>query len=311
VLNELGSDFNSFVIAITTRSDLLSIEELHGFLLSHEALLNSQHQPPSSSESVAFYASGRGRGRYTRSRGRGSVNSSPLLPTPIQGQTGSYFPSGRGFYSPYNPSPGVSGQKFSPHGRASTFTPLGDKPVCQVCKKRGHETLDCWHRFDNAMYPSPPQAFFNSTISTPNEGWFLDSGASHHVTADLNNLTYFRAYDGQDRLQVGNGSHLIIQNQGHCSLSSPHGSLDLNGVLHVPYITKNLISISKLTKDNDVILEFHPLFCIVKDRHTKQPFLRALQINGLYHLKLWLESVYLLLYGTRGWSTPLLQPRIS
>jgi hypothetical protein len=139
----------------------------------------------------------------------------------------------------------------------------------------------------------------------------LDSGASHHVTADLNNLTYFRAYDGQDRLHVGNGSHLIIQNQGHCSLSSPHGSLDLNGVLHVPHITKNLISISKLTKDNDVILEFHPLFYIVKDRHTKQPLLRALQINGLYHLKLWLESVYLLLYGTRGWSLPLLQPHIS
>jgi hypothetical protein len=52
------------------------------------------------------------------------------------------------------------------------------------------------------MYPSPPQAFFNSTISTPNEGWFLDSGASHHVTADLNNLTSFRAYDGQDRLKL-------------------------------------------------------------------------------------------------------------
>jgi hypothetical protein len=151
------------------------------------------------------------------------------------------------------------------------------------CARRGvmrHLTVG----IDNAMYPSAAQAFFNSTISTPNEGWFLDSGASHHVTADLNNLTSFRAYHGQDRLQVGNGSHVIIQNQGHCSLSSPHGSLDLNGILHVPHITKNLISISKLTKDNDVILEFHPLFCIVKDRHTKQPLLRALQNNDLYHL---------------------------
>jgi gag-polypeptide of LTR copia-type len=85
MLNGLGSDFNSFVVAITTRSDPLSIEELHGFLLSHEALLNSQHQSPSSFEPVAFYASGCGRGRYTRSRGKGSVISSPLLPTPIQG----------------------------------------------------------------------------------------------------------------------------------------------------------------------------------------------------------------------------------
>jgi gag-polypeptide of LTR copia-type len=143
VLNGLGSDFNSFIVAITTRSDPLSIEELHGFLLSHEALLNSQHQSPSSFESVAFYASGRGRGRYTRSRGRGYVISSPLLPTPIQGRTGPYFTSGRGSYSPYNSSPGVSGQKISPYSRgSSTFTPSGDKPVCQVCKKRGHEALD-------------------------------------------------------------------------------------------------------------------------------------------------------------------------
>jgi GAG-pre-integrase domain len=58
----------------------------------------------------------------------------------------------------------------------------------------------------------------------------------------------------------------------------------LNDVLHVPHITKNLISISKLTKDNDVILDFHPLFYIVKDHRTKQPFLQAAQINGLYQL---------------------------
>jgi hypothetical protein len=82
------------------------------------------------------------------------------------------------------------------------FSPIKavDKLVCQVCKKRGHEALDCWHRFDNAMYLSSPQTFFNSTISNPNEGWFLNSGASHHVTSDLNYLTSFHAYDGQDRL---------------------------------------------------------------------------------------------------------------
>jgi hypothetical protein len=110
------------------------------------------------------------------------------------------------------------------------------------------------------------------------------SDTSHHVTSDLNNLTLFNVYDGSDRLQVDNGSHLLIQNLGHCSLYSSHDSLDLNDVLHVPHITKNLISISKLTKDNDVILEFHPLFCIVKDRRTKQLLLQPTQINGLYQL---------------------------
>jgi hypothetical protein len=103
---------------------------------------------------------------------------------------------------------------------------------------RGHEALNCWYRFDNHTYPSPPQAFLNTTISTPQEGWFLDSGASHHITSDLNNLTSFNVYDGPDRLQVGNDSHLLIQHLGHCSLSSSNGSLDLNDALYVLYIIK-------------------------------------------------------------------------
>jgi hypothetical protein len=154
---------------------------------------------------------------------------------------------------------------FQPNfGRGCGLLPLPastDKPLCQVCKKRCHEALDCWYRFDNEIYPSPPQAYFNTTSSTSNERWFLDSGVSHHVTSDLNNLTSFHAYDGQDCLLVGNDSHRPIHNLGYYSLSSLNGSLDLNGVLHVPHITKNLISISKLTQDNNVILKFHPLFC--------------------------------------------------
>jgi hypothetical protein len=153
-----------------------------------------------------------------------------------------------------------------------------------VRKKREHAALDRWYRFDNNAYPSPPQAFPNTTTSTPQEGWFLNFRASYHVTSDVNNLTSFNVNEGLDRLQVGNGSHLFIHNLDHCTFFSSNGSLDLNDVLHLPHITKNLISISKLTKNNDVILEFYPLFCIIKDRRTKQPLLQATQINGLYQL---------------------------
>jgi gag-polypeptide of LTR copia-type/GAG-pre-integrase domain len=280
ILNELGSEFNSFVVALTTRSDVVSLEELHGFLLTHESLLLSQHQLSSTVDSMALFTSNRGQGQYSRGRGR----SASYFPTPSPGRSGPFNPH---FLGREQANSGQGNSFSSNFGRGRGLLPLPpyrDKPLCQVCKKRGHEALDCWYRFDNETYPSSPQAYFNTTSSTPNERWFLDSGASHHVTSDLNNLTSFHAYDGQDCLQVGNGSHLPIHNLGHCSLSSSNGSLDLNGVLHVPHITKNLISISKLTQDNNVILEFHPLFCIVKDRHTKQPLLRAQQTNGVYHL---------------------------
>ena len=64
ILNGLGSDFNSFIVAITTRSEPLSLSDLHGFLLTHEALLTSQHHPISaqSADPAAYYAhSNRGR----------------------------------------------------------------------------------------------------------------------------------------------------------------------------------------------------------------------------------------------------------
>jgi hypothetical protein len=34
------------------------------------------------------------------------------------------------------------------------------------------------------------------------DGWYLDSGATYHVTIDINNLSSFLPYNGNDQLQV-------------------------------------------------------------------------------------------------------------
>ena len=46
-------------------------------------------------------------------------------------------------------------------------------------------------------------------------------------------------------------------------------SLKLKNILLVPVVTKNLISISKLTLENDVIVEFDSTGCFVKDKKSK------------------------------------------
>lgn len=35
--------------------------------------------------------------------------------------------------------------------------------------------------------------------------WLVDSAATDHVTASLNNLSFPKPYNGQDHLNVGNG----------------------------------------------------------------------------------------------------------
>ena len=58
--------------------------------------------------------------------------------------------------------------------------------------------------------------------------------------------------------------------------------LSLNHLLHVPSITKNLLSVSKFAKDNVVYFEFFPNFCYVKDQASKEILMAGRVKNGLY-----------------------------
>jgi hypothetical protein len=64
----------------------------------------------------------------------------------------------------------------------------------------------------------------------------------------------------------------------------------LHNLLHVPSITKNLISVSKFARDNHVFFEFHPNFCLVKSQANIEVLLYGnVGHDGLYefpHLKL-------------------------
>jgi len=46
-------------------------------------------------------------------------------------------------------------------------------------------------------------------------------------------------------------------------------NLNLHNVLYVPEITKNLLSVSELTADNNTLVEFDANYCYVKDKISK------------------------------------------
>jgi hypothetical protein len=79
---------------------------------------------------------------------------------------------------------------------------------------------------------------------------------------------------------VGNGTRLVIKNIGISKLSP---LFTLRHVLHVPKITKNLISIQKFTADNNVFIEFHPSCFFVKDHMSGKILHQGPSRNGLYH----------------------------
>jgi histone deacetylase 1/2 len=91
----------------------------------------------------------------------------------------------------------------------------------------------------------------------------MDTGATDHITNDLDRLHIRERYNGNEQVHVGNGAGLHISHNGHGTINANAKSLHLRNALHVPQITKNLLSASKLTQDNDVFLEIHPshFFC--------------------------------------------------
>lgn len=93
------------------------------------------------------------------------------------------------------------------------------------------------------------------------------------------------SYHGVDKVAVGNGKKLSISNVGLnqlCTQTNPTSIVSLSNVLHVPHMKKNLISVSQLMRDNNVIAEFHSNSCLIKDKGTWLVLLRGLLIDSLY-----------------------------
>ena len=59
---------------------------------------------------------------------------------------------------------------------------------------------------DMESQESIPQAYVASPATVNDPSWYVDSGATDHVTADLNNFSLRADYKGKEKLTIGNGN---------------------------------------------------------------------------------------------------------
>nr|KYP50321.1 hypothetical protein KK1_027896 [Cajanus cajan] len=169
---------------------------------------------------------------------------------------------------------GNSGRRggSSGRGRGGRFANF----QCQICLKYGHTANICFYRADANYQPHDSLVLYDPSTLQPvhamlantssqgavNSTWIPDSGASFHVTG------------------------LHINGSGFSSFLSPIKSnfcFKLNDLLHVPSITKNLLSVSKFAKDNLVYFEFHYHCCFVKSQVINEILLQGVVgSDGLY-----------------------------
>jgi hypothetical protein len=146
--------------------------------------------------------------------------------------------------------------------------------------------LRCWYHMDDTYQEDPPSAALASTRSyqvDPN--WYCDTGATDHITNVLKRLAMHEQYHGGDTVQVGNGAGLQILHTGSGLIKTDTRPLALKNILHVPEISKHLLSVHKLSRDNNVFFEFHPWYFLIKDRQTQHLLLEGKCEAGLYPLK--------------------------
>ncbi|KAK1666963.1 hypothetical protein QYE76_055122 [Lolium multiflorum] len=150
-------------------------------------------------------------------------------------------------YSP-PPSSGRSGDRSTPTGGGTS-----NRPTCQICGKTGHVASCCFKRFNRTFlgmgndgrYMDKQIAAFSitthgSTSSFPvDPSWYADTGATDHLTNELDKLHMKENYHGKDHVHTANGQGNGIGARLELLDASPEppdvahaGDSDLHGSLH-------------------------------------------------------------------------------
>jgi hypothetical protein len=266
ILAGLGEEFTPVVSTVCARVEPINIGELYTQLLYFESrqelLYGGQHQ---ASANAASHARGswRGRGNPMRGCGPSHGGASQHGGAPRRGSGGYTRGTGRGSTS---------------HNHHS----YSDVP-CQVCFKKNHTTAECWHKFDENYVPDQRFAGVAASYGV-DTNWYADTGATDHITRELDKLTMKEKYTGEEQIHMASRSSMEISHIGHTTVYTPRRDIHLNNILYVPETTKNLVSIHRLVEDNCVFVEFHPCFFCIKDQDMRDILLRGKCQQGLYPL---------------------------
>ncbi|CAL2227963.1 unnamed protein product [Prunus armeniaca] len=209
-----------------------------------------------------------GSGSWNNNAGFNNTGSwhSTSGPWHLRGNSGSFT---QYFVSP-NSIPGV----LSPSPTAPPVSTVASSlatETCQICLQFGHTTPNCPHRTNFSYQGIPPSlaltaltATASGSFSDPNI-WLIDSGATNHMTSDLQLLSNITPSTSTDNVTISNGTGLRTANVGSSSLVSGHQVFHLLEVLHVPNLATNLLSVHRFCLDNHCQILYNALWFQIQD----------------------------------------------
>jgi hypothetical protein len=117
------------------------------------------------------------------------------------------------------------------------------------------------------------------------QDWVADSGATHHTTPSIGNISTLcpLASSNPSSIVIGNGSSLLITSVGDSVLP---GSFYLNNILLAPDMVQGTLFVRRFTTDNWCSIEFDPFGSSMKDLTTKNLIVRSNSTNPMYTMRL-------------------------
>ena len=177
--------------------------------------------------------------------------------------------------------------------RNATERKPGDmkKFKCHYCKRKGHFAKDCFkrkanekqhhnqaaaHRIESIKspddYDNPEIALVTDHGLPEYDEWWIDSGASQHMTFEKKGLRDYVEFKDPRRVKLADNSILLAYGKGSLRFSIYDGTerveLFLSDVLFVPKIQNKLLSLPVMT-EKGASVQFKGQLCelIVKDKH--------------------------------------------
>ena len=162
-----------------------------------------------------------------------------------------------------------------------------------MCKQRGHYKRDCPMFMKKCLTGGEDITTFvdeSLYLSYDKSTWWIDSGATVHVANSLQKSSMMRSVPrGTRSIKVANGVEAPVEAIVDFYLELPSGFvLCLRDTLYVPFLQRNLISVSCLDDDN-IGLHFGNGKC--ETRFNKECVGLAFRQDKLYLLSL-PENVY-------------------